>query len=70
MCARVCSYWLDDARYSQYAGRQAINPLTGRAIPIVTDRMVDIELGSGVVKVVLIGIELLMLLGVEIVSHD
>eukprot|EP01127_Copromyxa_protea_P007659 TRINITY_DN1754_c1_g1_i3.p1 TRINITY_DN1754_c1_g1~~TRINITY_DN1754_c1_g1_i3.p1 ORF type:complete len:1056 (+),score=235.21 TRINITY_DN1754_c1_g1_i3:280-3168(+) len=42
----------EDDRYKAFHGRQAINPITGRVIPIVTDNiLVDITFGTGVVKV-------------------
>jgi len=40
-----------DARYSGLIGAQVEVPLTGRLIPIVADRHVDPEFGSGMVKV-------------------
>lgn len=42
----------DDPRYEAYHGKTAINPLTGRKIPIVLDsELVNMSLGTGVVKV-------------------
>jgi valyl-tRNA synthetase len=41
----------DDKRYKDLVGRQAALPLTDRILPIVADTYVDMEFGSGVVKV-------------------
>jgi valyl-tRNA synthetase len=41
----------DDKRYKNLVGKQAILPLTDRMLPIVADTYVDMEFGSGVVKV-------------------
>ncbi|XP_072951087.1 valine--tRNA ligase, chloroplastic/mitochondrial 2 isoform X1 [Typha angustifolia] len=42
----------EDERYSKYIGRQAIVPLTfGRHVPIIADRHVDKEFGTGVLKI-------------------
>lgn len=41
----------DDERYQQYIGRTLILPLVNREIPVVADRYVDPEFGSGVVKI-------------------
>lgn len=42
----------EDERYSKYIGRQAIVPLTfGRHVPIIADRNVDKEFGTGVLKI-------------------
>ena len=40
-----------DKRYKDYVGRTAILPLLHRRIPIIKDRLVDPEFGSGAVKV-------------------
>lgn len=41
-----------DDRYSKYIGRQAIVPMTfGRHIPIISDKYVDKDFGTGVLKV-------------------
>ncbi|KAF8732211.1 hypothetical protein HU200_016186 [Digitaria exilis] len=41
-----------DKRYSQYVGKLAIVPLTfGRHVPIIADRYVDPEFGTGVLKI-------------------
>ncbi len=39
-----------DARHAKFAGRNAINPLTGKAIPILADPHVDPSFGTGVMK--------------------
>jgi len=41
----------DDPRYRQLIGKSAILPLTDRQLPIIADTYVDMEFGSGVVKV-------------------
>jgi valyl-tRNA synthetase len=41
----------DDERYAAVVGKAVVLPLTGRTIPIVSDRFVDPEFGSGAVKV-------------------
>jgi len=40
-----------DKRYKNLIGRSVILPLVQREIPIIADRMVDIEFGTGAVKV-------------------
>ncbi|WJX29641.1 valine--tRNA ligase [Trifolium repens] len=41
-----------DDRYSKYIGQMAIVPLTfGRHVPIIADKHVDIEFGTGVLKI-------------------
>ncbi|KAA8530663.1 hypothetical protein F0562_005403 [Nyssa sinensis] len=41
-----------DERYSKYVGRQAIVPLTfGRHVPIIADKYVDKDFGTGVLKI-------------------
>lgn len=40
-----------DDRHAAWIGRRAVLPLVGRAIPIIADRRVDPEFGTGVVKV-------------------
>ncbi|GAU44242.1 hypothetical protein TSUD_139350 [Trifolium subterraneum] len=41
-----------DDRYSKYIGQMAIVPLTfGRHVPIISDKHVDIEFGTGVLKI-------------------
>ncbi len=41
----------DDNRYTHLVGKQALLPLTDRLLPIIADTYVDMEFGSGVVKV-------------------
>lgn len=41
----------EDTRYSRLVGKEVDLPLTGRTIPIVADEYVDMEFGSGAVKV-------------------
>ncbi|MCX8026819.1 MAG: valine--tRNA ligase [Thermodesulfovibrionales bacterium] len=40
-----------DDRYNQYIGRFVLLPLTDRKIPIISDKEVDMEFGTGAVKV-------------------
>ncbi|HEY89284.1 MAG TPA: valine--tRNA ligase, partial [Thermoflexia bacterium] len=40
-----------DERWSKLIGRQAILPVNGRALPIVGDEAVEVEFGTGAVKV-------------------
>lgn len=40
-----------DGRYRQLVGREAVLPLVGRRLPIVVDEYVDVEFGTGVLKV-------------------
>jgi valyl-tRNA synthetase len=40
-----------DKRYAHLVGRTAILPLAGREIPIITDQAVDMQFGTGMVKV-------------------
>ncbi|MFO7849265.1 MAG: valine--tRNA ligase [Spirochaetia bacterium] len=41
----------EDPRYTRFVGKEVDLPLTGRSIPIVADEYVDMEFGSGAVKV-------------------
>ncbi len=41
----------DDPRYAKYKGKKALVPLLGRSIPIIYDDYVDIEFGTGALKV-------------------
>jgi valyl-tRNA synthetase len=41
----------DDPRYTDLVGLELELPLTGRTIPVISDRYVDIEFGSGCVKI-------------------
>ncbi|XP_026989648.2 valine--tRNA ligase, mitochondrial [Tachysurus fulvidraco] len=40
----------DDPRYQTLHGKQCRHPFTNRLLPIITDTMVDMELGTGAVK--------------------
>ncbi|MFH1393134.1 MAG: valine--tRNA ligase [Patescibacteria group bacterium] len=40
-----------DERYKNLIGQKAVLPLTGREIPIIADRLIDINFGTGAVKV-------------------
>ena len=40
-----------DERYAHLVGKKAIVPLVGRAVPIIADEYVDVEFGTGVLKV-------------------
>ncbi|MDA0883231.1 MAG: valine--tRNA ligase, partial [Bacteroidetes bacterium] len=41
----------DDARYHHLKGKRAIVPIVGRSIPIIQDEYVDIEFGTGCLKI-------------------
>ena len=41
----------DDERYKDIIGKEVILPLVGRRIPVVADEYVDMEFGTGVVKI-------------------
>lgn len=41
----------DDSRYSNIVGKEVLLPLTDRKIKVITDSHVDMEFGTGVVKV-------------------
>ncbi len=41
----------DHERYKKYIGKNVILPLVGRKIPVIADEYVDMEFGTGVVKV-------------------
>ncbi len=41
----------EDERLAQYIGKHALLPLVGRKIPIIADTMVDLEFGTGAVKI-------------------
>ncbi len=41
----------DDSRYSSIVGKEVLLPLTDRTIKVITDSHVDMEFGTGVVKV-------------------
>ena len=40
----------DDARYKKYVGKNVLLPIVGKYIPIISDRYVEKEFGTGVVK--------------------
>lgn len=40
-----------DSRYKKLIGKHAILPLVGRKLPIITDEFVDIEFGTGALKI-------------------
>lgn len=41
----------DDERFAQYVGRMALVPIVNREIPIIADEYVDMEFGTGALKV-------------------
>ncbi len=41
----------NDERYTNLIGKQLILPLTGRTIPVIADEYVEMEFGSGAVKI-------------------
>ena len=41
----------DDERYSKYVGKKVLLPIAEREIPVIADEEVDMELGTGAVKV-------------------
>lgn len=41
----------DDPRYQAYHGKHCRHPFTNRLLPVITDSMVDMQLGTGAVKV-------------------
>ena len=41
----------EDKRYQKFIGQRVILPLIGREIPVIADKTVDLEFGTGVVKV-------------------
>ncbi|MED3660974.1 valine--tRNA ligase [Ureibacillus sp. FSL K6-8385] len=41
----------DDDRYKQYIGKKVILPIVNREIPVIADEYVDMEFGTGVVKI-------------------
>ena len=41
----------EDERYKQYIGRNVIVPILGREIPVIADDYVDIEFGTGALKI-------------------
>ena len=40
-----------DKRYKKFVGKNVINPLTGEVVPIIEDEYVDIEFGTGALKI-------------------
>lgn len=40
-----------DKRYAKYKGQKVVNPLNGRVMPIIEDEYVDIEFGTGALKI-------------------
>ncbi len=40
-----------DTRYGKLVGRQLLLPLTGRTIPVIADSYVDLQFGTGAVKI-------------------
>ncbi len=40
----------DDDRYKKYVGKRVYLPIVGKYIPIISDRYVELEFGTGVVK--------------------
>ncbi len=40
----------DDERYKQYEGKYVINPANGERLPMIADRYVDMEFGTGLMK--------------------
>ncbi|MBI3353725.1 MAG: valine--tRNA ligase [Nitrospirae bacterium] len=41
----------EDERYNKFIGKEVLLPLTSRRIPIIADAIVDIEFGTGAVKI-------------------
>lgn len=41
----------DDERYQKFIGKRATLPLVGRSIPVIADKYVDLEFGTGALKV-------------------
>ncbi|MEG1757313.1 MAG: valine--tRNA ligase [Oscillospiraceae bacterium] len=41
----------DDERYKKYIGKTVTLPLVGREIPVIADKYVEMEFGTGVVKI-------------------
>jgi valyl-tRNA synthetase len=41
----------DDKRFKHLVGKVCVHPFNGRKIPIIADKMVEIEFGSGAVKI-------------------
>ena len=41
----------NDSRYAQLAGKRVLVPLVNRSVPIIQDDYVDIEFGTGCLKI-------------------
>ncbi len=41
----------NDARYKNYIGKKVIVPITGKTVPIIADEYVDMEFGTGCLKI-------------------
>ena len=41
----------DDERYKNYINKKVIVPITGRVVPIIADEYVDVEFGTGCLKI-------------------
>ena len=41
----------EDSRYKHFVGRECVVPGTGRRIPIIADSYVDMEFGTGALKI-------------------
>ena len=40
----------NDERYQKYIGKNVINPVNNQIIPVIADKYVDVEFGTGVMK--------------------
>ena len=50
----------DDERYQHFIGKSVMLPLINREIPIIADEYVDKEFGTGVVKITLLMIPMIL----------
>jgi valyl-tRNA synthetase len=41
----------DDERYQEYIGKEVLVPILGRKIPVIADEYVDVEFGTGALKI-------------------
>ncbi len=41
----------EDARYKKFVGKQVLNPVNNRALPVIADTYVDKEFGTGALKI-------------------
>jgi len=41
----------DDERYRKFVGRHVLVPVVGREVPVIADEVVDMEFGTGVLKI-------------------